>query len=82
MFFLFVCFRYNVFNQFFFYRRIVVYSVVLISAVQESDSVIHIHTFFVILFHYHLSQDTEYNSPCYTVGPCCLSILYLIVCIC
>ena len=35
-----------------------------------------------ILFHYGLSQDIEYSSLCYTVGPCCLSILYIIVCIC
>ena len=32
-------------------------------------------TFFHVLFHYSLSQDIEYSSPCYTVGPCCLSIL-------
>ena len=32
---------------------------------------------FHILFHYHLSQDTEYSSPCYTVGVCCLSTLYI-----
>ena len=32
-----------------------------------------------ILFHYGLSQDTEYSSLCYTVGPCCLSILNVIV---
>ena len=43
--------------------------------------VIHIF-FFNILFHYGLSQDTEYSSLQYTVGPCCLSILYIIVCIC
>ena len=24
----------------------------------------------------------EYSSLCYTVGPCCLSILYIVVCIC
>ena len=36
---------------------------------------------FHILFHCGLSQDTEYSSLCYTVGPCCLSILYIIVCI-
>ena len=28
-----------------------------------------------ILFHYGLSQDIEYSSLCYMVGPCCLSIL-------
>ena len=37
--------------------------------------------FFYILFHYGLSQDIEYSSLCYTVGPCCLSILNVIVCI-
>ena len=36
---------------------------------------------FYILFHYGLSQDVGYNSLCYTVGPCCLFILYVIVCI-
>ena len=34
--------------------------------------------FFHILFHYGLSQDIEYSSLCYTVGPCCLSILNVI----
>ena len=45
---------------------------------------IHISTYFLfqILFHYRLSQDIEYSSLCYTGGPCCLSILYLVVCIC
>ena len=33
-------------------------------------SPIHIYTFFQnILFHYGLSQDSEYGSLCYTVGP-------------
>ena len=32
---------------------------------------------FHILFHYGLSQDIEYSSVCYTVGPCCLSSLYI-----
>ena len=41
------------------------------------------HTFFFhILFHYGLSPDTEYSSLCSTVGPCCLSTLYIIVYIC
>ena len=51
----------------------------LISAVQKSDSVIHAYTLFIFFFHYGLSQDIEYSSLCYTVGPCCLSILYIIV---
>ena len=33
-------------------------------------------------FNYRLLQDIEYSSLCDTVGPCCLSILYLVVCIC
>ena len=33
-----------------FYSSIVIYSVVLISAVQQSDSVIHIYTFFFVFF--------------------------------
>ena len=37
---------------------------------------------FWILFHYWLLRDIEYSSLCYTVGPCCLSILYIVVCIC
>ena len=27
-------------------------------------------------------QDIEYNHLCYTLEPCCLSILYIVVCIC
>ena len=45
------------------------------AAVLQSDSIRHIYILFHILFHYDLSQDTEYSSPCYTVGPCCLSVL-------
>ena len=57
------------------------YNVVLIIALQKSDSVIHIF-FFHILFHHGLSQDIEYGFLCCTVGPCCLSILYMPVFIC
>ena len=35
-----------------------------------------------ILFYYRLLQGIEYRSLCYTVGPCCLPISYVIVCIC
>ena len=57
-----------------------IYNVVLISVVQQSDSVIntYIHIFH-ILFHYGFSQNIEYSSPYYTVGPCCLFILYIMV---
>ena len=34
---------------------------------------------FHILFHYGLSHDIKYSSLCYTVGHCCLSILYIII---
>ena len=34
---------------------------------------------FVIIFHYGSSQDIKYSSLYYTVGPYCLSILYIIV---
>ena len=64
-----------------------IYIFVLISAVHKSDSVIHTHThthththsFLNILFHYGLPQETGYSSLCYTVGPCCLSVLNVIV---
>ena len=61
-------------------------SVVLVSGVQQGDSVIHVYIYiyilFNILFHYDLLQDIEYSSLCYTVGPCCLPILYIVACIC
>ena len=30
-------------------------------------------------FHYRLLQDIEYSSLCYTVGLCCVSILYMML---
>ena len=69
------------FNIYFFEVQLI-YNVVLISAVQQSDSVVHIYILFHILFHYGLSQDIGYSPLCCTVGPCCLSILDIIVCIC
>ena len=50
---------------------------VLVSGVQQSDSVIHIHVSIVFqtLFPVRLLQSIEQNSLCYTVGPCWLSIL-------
>ena len=58
-----------------------IYNVVSVSSVQQIDSVIHIH-FFQILFHYRLLQGIEYSSLGYIVGPCCLSLLYIVMCIC
>ena len=56
----------------------------LVSGVQQSGSVIRIilRVLFQILFHYSLLQDIESSSLCYTVGPCCLSVLYIVVCVC
>ena len=51
-----------------------IYNLVFISAVQQSE-VMHIY----VLLHYSLSQDTEYSSLCYNVGPCCPSIVQVVV---
>ena len=66
------------FCQFFFkfyfilYWSIVDLQCVLVSGVQQGDSVIHIHIsfFFQIPFPCKLLQNTELNPLCYTVGPC------------
>jgi len=62
------------------------FTTLFVSAGQQSDSVMHTHTHIFIhsfsySFHYGSSQDIEYRSLCYTVGPC-LSILLIIGCIC
>ena len=51
----------------------------LVSGVQQNDSVTHIYIdiLFHVLSHYGLLQDIEYSSLCYTVVPCCLSIVYI-----
>ena len=43
---------------------------VLICAVRQNDSVIHLYILFHILFHRGLSEDTARSSLCYTVEPC------------
>ena len=59
-------------------------NVVLLSGVQQSDSLIHIHVsiLFQSLFLFRLLQSIEQSSLCYTVGPCWLSILNIAVCTC
>ena len=42
---------------------------------------IYVYIFFYIFFHDGLLQDIAHTSQCYTVGPCGLSIWYIIVCI-
>ena len=56
-------------------------NVVLVSAVQQSGSVTHIHTsiLFKILFPYRLLQSTEQSFLCCTVGSYSLSVLYIVV---
>ena len=55
---------------------------VLVSGVQQSDSFIHIYVsiLFQILFPFRLLQNIEQSSLCYTVGPCWLFILNIVVC--
>ena len=38
-----------------------------------------VYVLFQIFFPYKLLQNIEYNSLCYTVGPYCLFILYIVV---
>ena len=58
-----------------FYQSI--FEFILVSGIQQSDSVIHIYTLFQILFTCRLLQYFEWNSLCSIVGPCWLSILYI-----
>ena len=55
-----------------------IYSVVLVSDTQRSDSDTCVYLF-QILFLYRLLQNIDYSSLCYIVGPCWLSILYVVV---
>ena len=68
-----------------------IYNVVFIAGVQQSDPVIHVHAYilsfyasilFQSLFPFRLSQNIVQSSLCYTEGPCWLSILYIGVSIC
>ena len=54
-----------------------IYNIVLISAIEQSDSVIYIY-YFSYFFHYGLLQDIEYIYLCSTLGSCCLYILYIL----
>ena len=56
----------------------------LVSGVQQSDSVIHmcVSVLFQILFPLKALQNIEHRSLCYTVGPHWLSILNMVMCTC
>ena len=55
-----------------------IYSVAPISVVQQMTET---YAFFFIVCSIGLAQDVEYSFLCYTLGPCCLSILKGVVCI-
>ena len=62
-----------------------IYSVVLVSGVQQSDSATNTNMSFFppdFLYPYRLVDNIEYISLCYKVGPCVLSVLCVVVCIC
>ena len=54
------------FNLKFFTEEQLIYNVVLISSVQQGDSILHLRILFCTLFRYGLSQDIEDSSLCYT----------------
>ena len=66
-----------------FWRKLT-HNIVLVSDVQQSGSVIHIHVsiLFQILFPFRLLQNIEQSSLCYTVGPCWLSVLNIAIFTC
>ena len=51
------------------------------STVPPGKSMIQFYIYFLfqILFHYSLLQDTDCSPLCYTIGLCCLSILYIVI---
>ena len=49
----------------------------LVSDIEQSDLAMPI--LFSYSFHYGLLRDIEYSSLCYIVGPCYLSVLYIVV---
>ena len=81
MFCLFVCLVF-ISKLFFFIRvswLIVLWQFLLYSIVTQSY--IYIHCFSHPVFHHVLPQEIGYSSLCYAVGPHCLSMLSVIVCI-
>ena len=56
-----------------------IYSLMLISGIQQSDLVMYISIYSLFTFYSIIDYYIEYSSLCYTVDPCCLSILYIVV---
>ena len=69
---------------FVFIEILLIYNTVLVSGIQCKLIQLYtcVYTLFQILFHYRLLQNIEYSSMCYTVRPCCLSVLFIVECIC
>ena len=59
-------------------------SVVIVSGKQQRDSAIHLHICILpqTPLPSRLPRNVEQSSLCYAVGPCWLSILNIVVCIC
>ena len=66
------------------YCKYFIYNVVLVSGVQQRESVIHRHisTLIQILFQYRPKQSIEYSPLCYTAGHYLLSVLQIVMCTC
>ena len=64
------------FFQLIFIRVYLLYNVVLVSSVEQSESAMCIHvTLFWISFSFRLPQSIEQSSLCYTIGPLLIFIL-------
>ena len=70
------------FKIFLLYQRTVDLQYCVSFGISQSDSVVHMHTpiLFQILSSFRLLQNIEQSSLCYTVGPCWLAILNIVVC--
>ena len=69
-----------------FFDIYLIYNVVLVLIVQQSNSYIYIYVLFQIFFpyrllHHAILKNVEYSSLCYTVVHCQLPILYIEMCI-
>lgn len=67
----------------FYWHTVDLYCCVNFCFIAQRLSYTHAYIYiYIYIFLYGLSQDVEYSSLCYTVGPYCLFILYITVCIC
>ena len=66
----------------FFIEVELIYNVALVSAVEPSDSVIHVFAHYFLFFSIMVYHRILTMVLCYTVGPCRLSSLNVADCIC